>query len=209
VASLYGVRREFNRAVPPLERALALCRDLFRGPATAVTASLLGHTYALSGRVADGLSLLEQALQAIVPTGAGTWHSLTVMNLAEGYAHADRLEDARAFAEQALALTRERDQRGWQARAFRLLGEIASHPDALDPETAQRHYRQALALASELEMRPLLAHCHLGLGKLYRRTGDDAKAAEHLTTARAMYREMGMGFWLAQAEAAGGAGGEP
>ena len=51
-------------------------------------------------------------------------------------------------------------------------------------------------------MRPLVAHCHLGLGKLYRRTGDRAKAAEHLTTATTMYREMDMGFWLEKAEAA-------
>ena len=57
-------------------------------------------------------------------------------------------------------------------------------------------------------MRPLVAHCHLGLGTLYRRTGDDAKAEEHLTTAKAMYREMDMGFWLAQADAVG-AGGDP
>ncbi len=51
-------------------------------------------------------------------------------------------------------------------------------------------------------MRPLLAHCHLGLGKLYHRTGDRPKAQDHLTTAATMYREMDMGFWLAQAEAA-------
>ena len=51
-------------------------------------------------------------------------------------------------------------------------------------------------------MRPELAHCHLGLGKLYRQTGDRAKAREHLTTAMTMYREMDMGFWLAQAEVA-------
>jgi hypothetical protein len=50
-------------------------------------------------------------------------------------------------------------------------------------------------------MRPLVAHCHLGLGKLYRRTGDHAKADEHLTTARAMYREMDMEFWLEKADA--------
>jgi uncharacterized protein HemY len=51
-------------------------------------------------------------------------------------------------------------------------------------------------------MRPLVAHCHVGLGKLYRRTGDHAKAHEHLATAVTMYREMGMDFWLAKAEAA-------
>jgi hypothetical protein len=50
-------------------------------------------------------------------------------------------------------------------------------------------------------MRSLVAHCHLGLGTLYRRTGDRAKSVEHLTTARAMYREMDMEFWVAKADA--------
>ena len=51
-------------------------------------------------------------------------------------------------------------------------------------------------------MRPLVAHCHLGLGKLYRHAGDQAGAEEHLQTATTMYREMDMRFWREQAEAA-------
>ena len=50
-------------------------------------------------------------------------------------------------------------------------------------------------------MRPLVAHCHLGLGKLYRRTGKQPEAQEHLTTVATMCRELGMRFWLEQAEA--------
>ena len=66
---------------------------------------------------------------------------------------------------------------------------------------AEGYYREALALATELGMRPLVAHCHLGLGKLYRRTGQREQAQEHLTTATTMYREMGMTYWVEQAEA--------
>ncbi|PWU17546.1 MAG: hypothetical protein C5B48_15810, partial [Candidatus Rokuibacteriota bacterium] len=55
--------------------------------------------------------------------------------------------------------------------------------------------------AEALEMRPLVAHCHLNLGKLYRRTGNREQADEHLNTATTMYREMGMTHWLGQAEA--------
>ena len=66
-------------------------------------------------------------------------------------------------------------------------------------EDAEGYYREALALAGELGMRPLVAHCHLGLGKLYRRTGKREQAQEHLTTATTMYREMDMRFWLEQA----------
>jgi hypothetical protein len=66
--------------------------------------------------------------------------------------------------------------------------------------TAAAHYSAATTLASELEMRPLVAHCHLGLGKLYRRTGQREQTREHLATATTMYREMGMTYWVEQAE---------
>jgi tetratricopeptide (TPR) repeat protein len=91
-------------------------------------------------------------------------------------------------------------QRGSLAYARHLLGEVATHPARFDAESGEAHYRQALALAERCSMRPLVAHCHLGLGKLYQRTGDRQQAQEHLTIATTMYREMDMRFWLAQAE---------
>ena len=123
------------------------------------------------------------------------------MHLGEAYLLAGRLEDAASFAERALTLARERGERGHEAWALRLLGEIAATSDPPDVATAEAHYGDAMALASELGMRPLVAHCHLGLGKLYRRTGTREQAQEHLTTAATMYREMGMTFWLEKAEA--------
>jgi tetratricopeptide (TPR) repeat protein len=89
---------------------------------------------------------------------------------------------------------------GCRAWVLRLLGDIAARGGPPKVEDAAAHYRQALALAESLGMRPLVAHCHLGLGKLYRRTGDHAKAGEHLTIATTMYREMDMGFYLTQAQ---------
>jgi tetratricopeptide (TPR) repeat protein len=89
---------------------------------------------------------------------------------------------------------------GFAAHAQHLLGDIATHPNRFDPESGEAHYRQALALAEPRGMRPLIAHCHLGLGKLYRRTGKREQAQEHLTTATTMYREMGMTYWLEKAE---------
>jgi sugar phosphate isomerase/epimerase len=78
---------------------------------------------------------------------------------------------------------------------------MALHQDQPDIRTAEAHYREAIALAGELGMRPLIAHCHLGLAKLYRRPGDGVEVQEHLKAALAMYREMGMTFWLEKAEA--------
>ena len=51
-------------------------------------------------------------------------------------------------------------------------------------------------------MRPLQAHCHLGLGTLYVQTGHPEPARAELTAAIALYRSMEMTFWLPQAEAA-------
>ena len=72
-------------------------------------------------------------------------------------------------------------------------------PDAAQDEA---HYCQALALAEELGMRPLRAHCHLGLGTLYVKTGQRGLARTELSTAMGLYRAMDMHFWLPQAEAA-------
>jgi hypothetical protein len=77
---------------------------------------------------------------------------------------------------------------------------VAARP-AVDVDAAFAHATRAMTLAEQLGMRPLVAHCHLGLGTLYRRAGKGQEARAHLTTASTMYREMDMRFWLEQAEA--------
>ena len=85
--------------------------------------------------------------------------------------------------------------------ALQLLGDIASHPDCFDAESGETHYRDALALAESRGMRPPIAHCHLGLGRLSVRSGRREQATEPLGVAAAMYRDMDMRFWLKQAQA--------
>jgi hypothetical protein len=99
----------------------------------------------------------------------------------------------------ANAYQRERlGARGGETHALCLTSNVPSAGGAGD---AEGYYSEALALAEPRGMRPLVAHCHLGLGKLYRRTGTREQAQEHLTTATTMYREMDMRYWLEQAEA--------
>ena len=130
------------------------------------------------------------------------YQDLSRLSLGEAQMQAGRLEEAHALAEHALALARERQERGHQAYALRLLGEIAARREPLERDQAGDYYRQALALAEELGMRPLVAHCHLGLGTLYRQTGQLAEARAALSTAIELYRAMDMTFWLSEAEAA-------
>ena len=104
-------------------------------------------------------------------------------------------------AGRALDVAVRQKGRGHQAWALRLLGDIASLRAPADPDQALTHYRQALALADELGMRPLAAHCHLGLGKLYGQIGNEQEAQVGLVVATRLYREMNMQFWLDKADA--------
>jgi tetratricopeptide (TPR) repeat protein len=100
-----------------------------------------------------------------------------------------------------LELSRAHRERGHEAWTRRLLAEIHTHHAPSEAEQAEASYRQALALAEELGMRPLVAHCHQGLGTLYARLGQREPARTALSTAIEMYRTMEMIFWLPQAEA--------
>ena len=162
---------------------------------------LLGRVHVLSGQIPEAVRLLEQACteaNAVLPgfraVEARVW-------LGEAYRLAERSEEARAMAEETLDLARERGLRGIEAYALRLLGEIAAHDAPPEIEAAEARYRDAFTLATELGMRPLIAHCHLGLGKLYRGIAEGMKGQEHLMIAVTLYREMDMGFWLEKAEA--------
>jgi tetratricopeptide (TPR) repeat protein len=123
-------------------------------------------------------------------------------SLSELHLLAGRPGEAVPLAQRALEVARQYNERGNQAWALRLLGEIAVHHDPPEIEPAEGYYRQALALAEALGMRPLQAHCHHGLGRLYCQTGRGEEARVALTAAIALYRAMAMTFWLPEAEAA-------
>jgi tetratricopeptide (TPR) repeat protein len=107
-----------------------------------------------------------------------------------------RLDKARHLGD--CSVVSSQHQPGFRAHALHLLADLAAHPDQFDAESGVAHYQQALALAQSHGMRPLVAHCYLGLSKLYRRTGKPEQARENLTTAMRMYREMDMAFWCEQ-----------
>jgi tetratricopeptide (TPR) repeat protein len=203
--TLQSLKGDATRQAVPFERRIAIAR--------AGQPSMVGHTVAYSAlelalrgeaslaldQIVEGEQLLEEQVRKgpIFPTGQA------FRSLGRAYLLLGRLDQARALAARA----RETSSRypGWAAHAEQLLGDVAAHPDDFDAGRGEIHYRQALAVAEPRGMRPLVAHCHLGLGKLSRRTGKSEQAREHLTIATTMYGEMGMAYWLEQAEAEMGA----
>ena len=106
------------------------------------------------------------------------------------------------MAERTDELSRRHQDRGHQAYALWLRGEMTAQHTSPEADQAATHYRQALALAEALGMRPLQAHCHRGLGTLYATTGQAEQAHAALSTAMALYRAIDMTFWMPQTEAA-------
>jgi class 3 adenylate cyclase/tetratricopeptide (TPR) repeat protein len=201
IGHLYLRRGDLHQATLALEHALEICRGVDSSLLFHVVTSALGYACACSGRTAEAIPLLEEAVERPVMTGSNEGQSLRTIWLSEAYLLAGREADARAAAQRALGLARQHKERGHEAYTLRLLGEIAAHNDPPDVGEAEHHYRQALALAEELGMRPLIAHCHVGLAKLYRRAGNHEKAKTHLTNGVAMMRAMEMGLWLEKAAA--------
>jgi predicted ATPase len=193
---------DLPRALPLLEQAVGLCQEADLPLWLPWMVVALGAAYTLGGRVADAVPLLTQALEQTTAGETVAYQAFCNLSLGEAQLFAGRLGEAHALAERALALAHAHQERGNQAYALRLLGDIAAQREPLESESVEAHYRQALALAGELGMRPLQAHCHLGLGTLYARTGRPAQARTELSAAIELYRAMDMTFWLPQAEVA-------
>jgi DNA-binding SARP family transcriptional activator len=202
VGRLYLVKSDLARAITVLERGLPMCEV---GGDLAVyfsrTAASLGGAYALAGRLDEALEILDRADRHAGSIGFAYGHALVVATLAEAKLLMGDAEDAARTADRALALCRQHGQRGWEAWALRLEGEIAVRRDPADLDIARATFDSAMALAEERGMRPLIAHCRLGLGVVHRRAGQLSRARAETADALAAYRAMEMAYWTARAQA--------
>ena len=186
-------------AIAVLEPGLEHCRVADVSAWLPAMASNLGYACALGGRVAEAVPLMEEAMSVSTRITGG--HPLWIAWLSEVYLLNGDVDKAIPLAERAATLAHERNERGHLAWALRLLGMIAARNVPPDVARAQRRYHDALVLARELGMRPLQAHCHLGLGKLYSQSGRTEEARVELSGAIEILRALDMALWLPEAEA--------
>jgi tetratricopeptide (TPR) repeat protein len=192
---------DLHQALPLLERAVGLCEEADLPFHFSLLAPVLGTAYILYGRVDEAVRLLERVLEQTASSGRMIGRVLLLFTLGEAHLHAGRLEEASPLAARALEQARTHQEHGNEAYALRLLGDIAAHRGPPEVEEAEASYRQALVLTEELGMRPLQAHCHLGLGTLYTKMGWREQAHAELVAAIDLYRAMEMTLWLSKAEA--------
>jgi tetratricopeptide (TPR) repeat protein len=202
-ATIYLLQGNWRKALSSIERAMALYRASNIGLQLPIVIAQSGWALAELGEAGAALNRLrecEQILERESVSERKHGHMNTLKWLGRAYLALGQLDKAQRLADHVTGLWPDRD--GQVVHFLRLLGDVATYSDRFDAETGEAHYGMALALAEPLGMRPLLAHCHLGLGKLYQRTGKRKQAREHLTIAITLYREMDMPFYLKQADAA-------
>jgi class 3 adenylate cyclase/tetratricopeptide (TPR) repeat protein len=194
--SVWGIvcarQGNFEGAIPLLEEGLQFSRTLGFRAFVPTIGNLLAEARAQIGRRAEAQTILDE-VPAFPRGGAHTSRPLALLLLG-------RIADAQELVAKALSGAREREEGGTEAWLLWIAGQIAARESTTDAGTAPVRLREALARADVLDMRPLAAHCHASLGKLYWRAGKREQAKAHFTTATTMYREMDMWFWLEGAE---------
>ena len=195
LGSAYLLKGDLTRAITVLEPGLPREAAEPVSRLWSFVASALGAAYTGVGRVDEALPLLEQAVERARAMKLKANQALRLVRLAEAHVRAGRPDGAFALAAQALDLAQEHRERGHEAHALRLLGLIEIEREVPNLDRAEENYQKALALANQLGMRPLQAHCHVGLGRLYRRRGHSEAATAAVTAARDLFRAMDMTFW--------------
>jgi class 3 adenylate cyclase/tetratricopeptide (TPR) repeat protein len=202
LAFLYLLKGDLDKAIPILERALTTCRSSNIPVYIPFVSSRLGFAYANAGHVAEGLPFLEQGVEESASAGRLAFLSLSTVWLSEGHLLLGHLEKAELLAERALKIAKEHKEHAHEAWALKLLGDVAMGYKPPKTHYAESYHRKAFAVSLELGMRPLQAHCHLGLGELYGRIDQREKAQNELAAAVDLYRSMEMTAGLRGAEIA-------
>ena len=194
LAEIYRIQGDLAPAVELLERVRELAARHGLQDLTMSVTRTLGNAYARSGRLREGLDLLRRALAMLEANGYRRQYATCFLEqLGRALLVGGEIDEAQALALRAVAQARARRERGWEAYSLWLLADVAACREHADVELAERHYRNALELATTLAMRPLIARVHRALGMLYDRAAGESEAARtHLAAAEAMAHELGL-----------------
>ena len=193
------VRGDLDTAGPMFERACTISREANITLYRPQCARFLGSVYLLTGRIEEGIALVQAAADEVESRRLLMQHAAVLNVLAQAYLRVDRVDEASTTALRALKLAREGGQRGDEALALHVLGDAAAGGSS-EIAGAEPYYLAAIELAGRLEMRPLLARSQLALGRLYLRASDRDRAQEHLLAATRLFVALDMPARLREAE---------
>ena len=189
---LYYIQGDYDLAVEALEKANEIITEWGLTYLSPFISGFLGHAYTLSGDTAKALSLLQNALVAYENIGLGLFRSLVNVYMGKALLMDEQTGRALSQTNKALALAKSRNERGHQAYALFQLGEIAFHPDFSDLELAEKHFTEAMTIAEQLEMRPLLADCYKQLSNIFRDKNNLSQSFHYVSMSNRLFKQLDM-----------------
>jgi tetratricopeptide (TPR) repeat protein len=157
------------------------------------TVGSLGYAYLLAEEPRRALDVLEEGIKDDY-LQASLWPTHPIIVLADAYRAGGEISLATETVSRALKLSDKREERGFEAWAMLVMAGINYAAERF--EEAKQWYRRALKQASDLSMRPLVAHCHKGLSNSYFCLGNEKEAQLESKIALETYRSLGMTYWL-------------
>jgi class 3 adenylate cyclase/tetratricopeptide (TPR) repeat protein len=197
---LFLIKGDFDKSIELLERGLAVCDTAEIPVQRPLVASCLGAAYAFVGRLDEAHHLLESAVAHTASMRRLAGQAMRVAWLSSAYLFAGRADEAETLARRGLELAAESKDKGSHAWLMGVLADVTVRRRPLNVEKAEADYGMALALAQELGMRPLRAHCHMGIGNLHAQVQNAARARSELHAAIDIYKAISMPYWLSKAE---------
>ena len=193
IAMAYLRLGKVESALPLLEKCYELCCISQVQGMHSYSAGSLGYAYLLAREPKRALSILEEGIKKDY-LQASFWPTHPLIVLADAYRAERKFVLANDTASRALGLANERGERGFEAWVIFVMAKINADTGRI--VDAKQWYQRALKQASDLSMRPLVAHCHKGLGNCYLKLGNETKAQLESKRADDIYRALGMTYWL-------------
>jgi DNA-binding SARP family transcriptional activator len=201
IGGLCVIQGRLEEAIAHLVHSLDIQRERGFAVARASGTAFLAEAYALAGRRTDAIAILEGTADWAASMPRPSQRSSVLTCLGRVHLLVDRFAEARRFGARALELAMSYGELAVEADARRLLAELAlSEATSSAVDAADDELRHALDIARMRALRPLSAHCHVGLARISQRRDKYDDAREHLGTAITMYREMEMPYWVRRAE---------
>jgi class 3 adenylate cyclase/tetratricopeptide (TPR) repeat protein len=186
---------KLDEAVVHAEEAIRLGTQVQASVPTALGQGLRGYVLSLKGHRKEGIALMRDAIRTVRAAGTTLGTSWLLGELAGALALSGDAVEARKVAEEYADVLQLGNRNGQVAveRALGIAGALEGRADW------QWHFEQSIRFASERKTRPELAISHFRYAEVLAQAGDVGRARRQLETAEALFREIGMTWWLEQA----------
>jgi predicted ATPase len=150
---------------------------------------MLFQVFALTGKAADGVQIINSAVAAMRSTGTTLWLSLSLPYLAKAYADLGQFNDAWRCIGEAMTAVETTKERWWEAEVNRTAGEITLLSPEPDAAKAEAYFEQALAVSRQQQAKSFELRASMSLARLWRDQGKVQQAQELLSPVYGWFTE--------------------